>query len=84
MNLSRHQAFVTVVGQRVDRRKTAENIYGTLASILNLGQKWGYAVPSVEKRDIVFPADKRPQPQTFSSTRIPLLESSMRQHILSN
>jgi integrase len=65
MNLSRHQAFVTAVGQRVDRRKTAENIYGTLASILNLGRKWGYAIPAVEKRDIVFPADKRPQPQVF-------------------
>jgi integrase len=65
MYLSQHQAFVTAVGQRVDRRKTAENVYGTLASILNLGRKWGYAVPSVEKRDIVFPADKRPQPQIF-------------------
>jgi integrase len=65
MNLSRHQAFVTAVGQRVDRRKTAENVYGTLTSILNLGRKWGYAIPSVEKRDIVFPADKKPQPQIF-------------------
>jgi len=64
MNLSQHQAFVTAVGQRVDRRKTAENVYGTLGSILNLGRKWGYAIPSVEKRDIVFPADKRPK-QTF-------------------
>jgi integrase len=65
MNLSQHQAFVTAVGRRVDRRKTAENVYGTLGSILNLGRKWGYAIPTVEKRDIVFPADKKPQPQVF-------------------
>ena len=65
MNLSQHQAFVTAVGRRVDRRKTAENVHGTLGSILNLGRKWGYAIPNVEKRDIVFPADKKPQPQIF-------------------
>jgi integrase len=56
---------VTAVGQRVDRQKTAENIYGTLGSILNLGRKWGYATPSVAKRDVVFPADKKSQPQIF-------------------
>jgi len=65
MNLSQHQAFVTAVGRRVNRRKTVENVYGTLGSILNLGRKWGYAIPNVEKRDIVFPADKKPQPQIF-------------------
>jgi integrase len=65
LSLSQHQAFVTAVGLRVDRRKTAENVYGTLGSILNLGRKWGYAIPNVEKRDIVFPADKKPQPQVF-------------------
>src|SRR5438094_1057765 len=65
MNLSQHQAFVTAVGQRADRRKTVENVYGTLSSILNLGRKWGYAIPNVEKKDIVFPADKKPQPQVF-------------------
>jgi integrase len=65
MNLSQHQSFVTAVGRRVDRRKTAENVYGTLGSILNLGRKWGYAIPNVEKKDIVFPADKKPQPQIF-------------------
>jgi integrase len=65
MNLSQHQAFVTAVGRHVHRRKTAENIHGTLGSILNLGRKWGYAIPNVEKRDIVFPADKKPQPQIF-------------------
>lgn len=65
MNLSQHQAFVTAVGRRVDRRKTAENVYGTLSSILNLGRKWGHVVPLVDKGDIVFPADKKPQPQIF-------------------
>jgi hypothetical protein len=39
MNLSQHQSFVTAVGRRVDRRKTAENVYGSLGSILNLGQQ---------------------------------------------
>src|SRR5258707_2100258 len=43
MNLSQHQSFVTAVGQRVDRRKTAEKVNGTLGSILNLGRKWAYA-----------------------------------------
>jgi integrase len=65
LSLSQHQAFVTAVGLHVDRRKTAENVYGTFASILNLGRKWGYAIPNVDKRDIVFPADKKPQPQVF-------------------
>lgn len=65
MNLSQHQAFVTAVGRRVDRRKTTENVHGTLGSILNFGRKWGYSIPNVEKRDIVFPADKKPQPQIF-------------------
>ncbi len=65
LNLSQHQTFLTAVGRRVDRRKTVENVYGTLGSILSLGRKWGYAVPIVEKRDIVFPANKRSQPQVF-------------------
>ena len=65
MNLSQQQAFVTAVGLRVDRRKTAENIYCTLGSILTIGRKWGYAIPSVEKKDIIFPSDKRPQTQVF-------------------
>jgi integrase len=65
LNLSQHQAFVTEIGRRVDRRKTAENVYGTLGSILNLGRKWGYATPAIEKRDLVFPADKKSQPQIY-------------------
>jgi integrase len=65
MNLAQHQAFVTSVGQSVNRRKTAENVHGTLGSILNLGRKWGYAIPTVEKKDIVFPADKKAQTQIY-------------------
>jgi integrase len=65
LNLSQHQGFVTAVGLRVDRRKTAENVYGTFGSILNLGRKWGYTIPIVAKTDIVFPADKKPQPQVL-------------------
>jgi len=40
-------------------------VYGTCGSILNLGRKWGYAIPNVTKRDIVFTSDKKPQPQVF-------------------
>ncbi|MGC2107215.1 MAG: site-specific integrase [Candidatus Acidiferrum sp.] len=65
LNLSQHQAFVTAVGRRVDRRKTALNVYGTLGSILNHGRDWEYVIPVVEKKRIVFPADKKPQPQVF-------------------
>ena len=65
MNLSQHQAFVTSVGQRLDRRKTVENVYGTLSSILNKGRKWGYAVPDVRHQDLEFPADKKPAARIF-------------------
>jgi len=65
LNLSMHQAFVTAVGRRVDRRKTVENVYGTLASILNKGRKWGYEIPDVRREDIEFPADKTPQTPIF-------------------
>jgi len=65
LNLSQHQSFVTAVGLRVDRRKTAENVYGTLGSILHLGRKWGYVSPVVQKRDIVFPVDRRSEPLMF-------------------
>ncbi len=61
LTVSVHQMFVTVVGQRADRRKTVENVYGTLSSILNKGRKWGYAIPVVRRHDIEFPADKKPQ-----------------------
>jgi integrase len=63
LNLSLHQAFVTAVGRHAARRKTVQNVYGTLASILNKGRKWGYLVPDVRREDVEFPADKTPQAQ---------------------
>jgi len=39
LTLKEHQAFVTAVGRRVNRRRTAENVYCTLTSILNKGRK---------------------------------------------
>jgi hypothetical protein len=74
LNFGMHQAFVTAVGRRVDRRKTVENVYGTLSSILNKGRKWGYLVPDVRREDVEFPADKTPQ--TPISMRTPRRESS--------
>jgi integrase len=65
LNLSTHQAFVTAVGRRTSRRKTVENVYGTLASILNKGRKWGYPVPDVRREDVEFPVDKTPQTPIF-------------------
>jgi integrase len=61
LNLKEHQAFVTAVGQRVGRRKTAENVYGTLASILNKGRKWGRLVPEVKRQDVEFLHDEEPK-----------------------
>jgi integrase len=65
LNLRACQSFVTAVGQRVNRRKTAENVYGSLSSILNAGRKWGYAMPKVGREDIEFPADKKPKPPAY-------------------
>ena len=65
MTLSQHQAFVSTIGQRLDRRKTVENVYGTLRSILNKGRKWGYAIPDVRRQDLEFPANKKPAAQIF-------------------
>ena len=65
MTLSQHQAFVTAIGQRLDRRKTVENVYGTLSSILNKGWKWGYTIPDVRHQDLEFPADKKPAARIF-------------------
>jgi integrase len=65
MNLRTMQSFVTMVGQRVNRKKTAENVYGTLSSILKKGRKWGYFIPEVEREDIEFPTDTKPKVTTF-------------------
>jgi len=60
-----HQQFVTAVGLRTGRRRTTENVYATLRSILNSGRAWGYAIPDVNRRDIVFPADLKAQTETL-------------------
>ncbi len=59
------QTFVTTVGMRVDRKKTVENVYGTLSSILKKGRRWGYFIPEVKGGDVEFPASKKPPTQTF-------------------
>lgn len=65
MNLRTMQSFVTMVGQRVNRKKTSENVYGTLSSILKKGRKWGYFIPEVEREDIEFPTDTKAKVPTF-------------------
>jgi integrase len=65
LTIREHQAFVTAVGQSVGRRRTAQNIYGTLTSILNRGRKWGYFIPEVRRQDIQFPTDQKPKPEPF-------------------
>jgi integrase len=65
LSVREHQVFVTAVGRRVDRRKTADNVYGTLTSILNKGRKWGYFIPEVKRQDIEFLADEKPKDEPF-------------------
>ncbi len=65
LNVRAHQTFVTAVGLRVSRKKTVENVYGTLSSILAKGRKWGYAIPRVGREDLEFPVDKKPKPPAF-------------------
>jgi len=75
LNLRTQQAFVTAVGQRVNGKKTVENVFGTLSSALKKGRKCGYFVPDVGRVDIEFPSDLKPKSQTFfldadSATRV--------------
>jgi len=65
IGLKTRQAFVTTVGLQVERRKTVENVYGTLSSILNKGRQWGYLIPEVNRGDIEFPTDRRSNPPAF-------------------
>ena len=65
LTLKEHQAFVTAVGRRVGRRRTAENVYCTLTSILNKGRKWGYPIPEVHRQDIEFLKDEKPKAELF-------------------
>jgi integrase len=64
LNVREHQAFITAVGRRIDRRKTAENVYGTLSAVLSRGREWNYLIPEVTRKQLVFPVDKKPR-QTF-------------------
>jgi hypothetical protein len=64
LNVREHQAFITAVGSRIDRRKTAENDYGTLTAVLSRGRDWNYLIPEVSRKQLVFPVDKKPR-QTF-------------------
>jgi integrase len=50
---------------RVSRKKTVENVYGTLSSILAKARRWGYAIPRVGREDLEFPVDKKPKPPAF-------------------
>jgi len=65
LNLRAQQAFVTTVGQQVNGKKTVENVFGTLSSVLKKGRKWGYFVPDVGRVDIEFPSDLKSKSQTF-------------------
>ena len=65
LTIQRHQAFITAVGRRVGRRRTTENVYCTLSSILDKGRKWGYAIPEVRRQDLEFLADEKPKTEPF-------------------
>ena len=65
LTVREHQAFVTAIGQRVSRRRTTQNVYGTLTSILNRGRRWGYFIPEVRRQDVEFPTDQTPKSQPF-------------------
>jgi integrase len=60
-----HQAFVTAVGRRVNCRRTTENVYCTLTSILKTGRKWGYRIPEVRRQDIEFLSNEKPKTEPF-------------------
>jgi len=76
LTVREHQAFVTAVGQSVGRRRTVQNVYGTLTSILNRGRKWGYFIPEVRKRMSSSLRTKHPNPKRFSLTLTQLAASS--------
>lgn len=76
LNVKEHQTFITAVGRRVERRKTAENVYGTFTAILNKGRDWDYFVPEVSRKKIVFPDDKQ-------STRIFFFDPDLAARVIS-
>lgn len=58
------QNFVTRLSGRVSR-KTALNVLATLASILKTAKAWGYCCHTINRRDLVLPADEVRKPARF-------------------
>ena len=55
------QAFVGKLAKGRSRH-TVLNVLGTLASILKIARKWGYAVAGFQQRDLVIPCSKPGKP----------------------
>jgi integrase len=58
------QAFVGKLAKGRSRH-TIQNVLGTLASILKMARKWGYAVAGFQQRDLVIPCAKPSKPGRF-------------------
>jgi integrase len=58
------QAFVGKLAKGRSRH-TVLNVLGTLASILSVARKWGYAVAGFQQRDLVIPCPKPGKPGRF-------------------
>jgi integrase len=58
------QAFVGTLAKGRSRH-TVLNVLGTLASILKLARKWGYAVAGFQQIDLVIPCSKPGKPGRF-------------------
>lgn len=58
------QAFVGKLAKGRSRH-TVLNVLGTLASILKVARKWGYAVAGFQQRDLVIPCSKPGKPGRF-------------------
>ncbi len=65
LDVREHQAFVTAVGRRANRKKTVINVYVTLSSILNTGRGYHYVVPEVRRKDLKFLVDEKPKAEQF-------------------
>jgi len=58
------QAFVGKLAKGRSRH-TVLNVLGTLASILKMARKWGYAVAGFQQSDLVIPCSKPGKPGRF-------------------
>ena len=58
------QAFVGKLAKGRSRH-TILNVLGTLASVLKMARKWGYAVAGFQQRDLVIPSSKPGKPGRF-------------------